>query len=124
MEFDRFDVCAAYNVFSQLWGWDAYTHGIQVRLSRIAYRPSNSEQTLGGLSYNAREIYAALVARKFPTESSYVPCACCGVDVVGTVVVGGKSNVPVGTDLCEECSHAECSCDGDEPCKAETEGQG
>lgn len=66
--FDRFDICAAYNMFSILWGWDAYTHGIQCRLSRLKYKPSCSEEYLEGLSENAREIYTALVNRHFPGQ--------------------------------------------------------
>ena len=63
MHFDKFDICAAYNLYSQLWGWDAYTHGIQARLCKLTYRPSNSEQGLSGCSENAQEIYLQLVRR-------------------------------------------------------------
>lgn len=106
--FDRFDILAAYNVFSTLWGWDDYTNRIQVRLARLDYKPADSETCLRGLSDNAREVYAGLVARHFETRSGYVPCACCSDPCMGTLVIGRAGQVPVGVDLCSAC--AECSC--------------
>lgn len=70
MYFDRFDICAAYNLFSCFYGWDAYTHGIQCRLSRMRYR-SPSEETLDGLTENAKEIYAALVRKHAAVNVAY-----------------------------------------------------
>lgn len=61
-EFNRWDIMAAYNVYSQLWGWDAYTHGIQARLVRLRYRDPSAE-TLEALTPNAKEIYGRLVRR-------------------------------------------------------------
>ena len=61
--FDRFDICAAYNLFSQHYGWDGYTCDIQARLARIDYRPAASEQYIKGLSENAKAIYGALVRK-------------------------------------------------------------
>lgn len=116
MGFNRFDICAAFNVYSMLWGGDGcdYENTIQVRLSRLEYRPATSEQTLGGLSENARAIYNEIVSRKHPTESSYVHCACCGANCLGVVVVGGRSVVPRGTDLCGLCEDAGCAIDADD----------
>ena len=72
MHFDRFDICAAYNMYSVLWGGDGYHYPnyIQVRLSRIKYRPSHSEEYLEGLSENAREIYNALVLKREGVDES------------------------------------------------------
>ena len=70
MYFDRFDICAAYNMYSILWGHDAYTNGIQARLARIEYRPSHSEEYLEGLSENAREIFDRLERRRHGDQSS------------------------------------------------------
>jgi hypothetical protein len=61
-EFNRWDVLAAYNVFSQLWGWDGYTHGIQARFSRLRYRDPGAE-ALEDLSDNAKRIYGHLERR-------------------------------------------------------------
>ena len=68
MHFDRFDICAAYNLFSCLWGWDTYTHGIQVRLSRIQYRPAPLEEQIQGLTENGRAIFGALVRKHYPNR--------------------------------------------------------
>ena len=62
--FDRFAICAAYNVYSMLWGWDEYTYGIQSRLTRINYRPSASDQTARTLDETAQDILFALVERR------------------------------------------------------------
>jgi len=65
MHFDRSDILAAYNLYSCFYGGDGYHYenGIRCRLSRIKYRPSQSEEYLSGLSENAKEIYAALVRK-------------------------------------------------------------
>lgn len=59
--FDRFDICAAYNLYSCLYGWDDYTNGIQSRLAKIKYRPSASDQDLEEISENAQDILLDLV---------------------------------------------------------------
>jgi len=69
--FDRFDICAAFNLFSCDYGWDPYTHGIQTRLSRMHYRPSRSEEYLPGLKENAKAIYAHLVRKHYPEIVAY-----------------------------------------------------
>lgn len=53
VHFDRFDICAAYNLYSQLWGWDNYTRGIQARLHGLRYRAGDSAQRVETLSDNA-----------------------------------------------------------------------
>jgi hypothetical protein len=115
-EFDRFDIYAAYNVYSMLWGGDGctYENTIQVRLSRLKYRPADSEQTLGGLSENAREVYNGIVERQHRTVSGYVACACCGDDCMGVLVVGKRAQVARGTDLCGLCEDAECEIGADD----------
>lgn len=59
--FDRWDVCAAYNMYATLWGGDgcAYENRVQRRLSKLAYRASSSEERLEGLSENANQLDAA-----------------------------------------------------------------
>ena len=59
--FDRFDILAAYSLYSVLFAGDDYTAGIQVRLARLSYEPSRSEEHLDGLSENGQDIYLALV---------------------------------------------------------------
>jgi hypothetical protein len=63
---NRFDVCAAFNLYSVLWGGDGapYENRIQWRLSRIGYRPAPSEEYLSGLSPDARSTYARLVRER------------------------------------------------------------
>lgn len=96
MSFDRFDVCAAYNLYAVLYGHDDYTRGIQARLARISYKPSLSEEYLCGLSANAREIFTALVETRHTT--GYVHCACCSVDTIGVS----------GVAMCHYCTEAGC----------------
>ncbi len=60
---NRFDVCAAYFMYAMLWSGSAYTNQISVRLAKLGYRPSPSEETLAGLSDEAKRIYGALVRR-------------------------------------------------------------
>lgn len=62
-DFDRLDICAAYNVYSQTFGWSRFEHAIQARLSRLDYKPCDSDQRLRTLSDNAKAIYAGLVRR-------------------------------------------------------------
>ncbi len=62
--FNRHDICTAYNLFSQHYGWDDYTYGIQARLDKIRFKPARSEEFLSGLSDNARGIYDAMVYRR------------------------------------------------------------
>lgn len=61
--FDRWDVCAAYHMFAVLWNGGQPASSYGVRLSRIGYRPAPSEQTLEGLSPNAKAIYGSLVRK-------------------------------------------------------------
>lgn len=70
MYFDRFDICCAYNLYSQFWGHDKYTHGIQNRLSKLEFKPAPSEEFLEGLSENAFEIYVALVQKREGEENA------------------------------------------------------
>jgi len=70
MHFDRFDICAAFALYSQLWGHDAYTNQIQYRLHLLKYRASRSEETLSGCSENAQEIYLGLV-KKHQSADAY-----------------------------------------------------
>jgi hypothetical protein len=116
MNFDRFDICAAYNVYSVLWGGDGctYENTIQVRLSRLDYKPASSEQTLAGLSDNAREIYQELVKRHQQTTSGYVECGCCGDPCVGTLCIGKHGQFPIGGDLCLSCEEHECEIGADD----------
>jgi hypothetical protein len=62
--FDRFDICCAYNLYSQLYGWDDYTRGIQSRLRTIAFKPSHSDEFVERINENAQDILLELVARK------------------------------------------------------------
>ncbi len=107
--FDRFDICAAFNLYAALWGGDGqrYENAIQVRLARIDYKPSRSEEFLCGLSENARAIYAGLVERRQST--GYVHCACCGLDAMGAE----------GVTMCAYCEEAGCKphCDGCPACR-------
>lgn len=64
MHFDRFDICAAYNLYAIHYGWDRYTHGIIARLVALQYEPGRTDQYYDSLSENAQEIYDALVARR------------------------------------------------------------
>lgn len=66
MHFDRFDICAAYNMYSMLWGGDgcAYENRIQVRLSRIRYRPSHSEESDISRAPSADKVWSAYSARR------------------------------------------------------------
>ena len=59
--FDRQDICAAYYMYSILWGHDDFTAGIGRRLRALRYRPSRSEEFLEKLSPNAKAIYGQLV---------------------------------------------------------------
>lgn len=68
--FDRFDILAAYNVFSQYAGWDNYTRGIQSRLRTLGYKPSRSETLIEGLSDNAGDILLALTERRLGESSA------------------------------------------------------
>ena len=61
-DFNRWDILAAYNVYSCSWGWDVYTHGIQRRLSRLRWRDRSGE-CLEDLSENAKRIYGGLERR-------------------------------------------------------------
>jgi len=119
--FDRFDILDAYNIYSQDWGWDDYTHGIQARLARMHFTSARGAETFRGLSENARAIYRGLVERRHATRSGYVPCACCGDPAMGLLVVGKRGQVPWGGDLCGPCEDAGCELDTDEcqvPCDA------
>ena len=69
-DFDRYDICAAYNMYSVLWGWDSYTHGIQARLSRFRWRDPSGER-LETLSDNAKRIFGALVRRREHDSIAY-----------------------------------------------------
>ncbi len=69
-EFDRWDILAAYNVYSQLYGWDHYTHGIQARLSRLHYH-SPAEQTVEQLSANGKLIFGRLVRKHQAKDVAY-----------------------------------------------------
>jgi hypothetical protein len=67
MHFERFDICAAWNLYLQ------HNHGGQFspehkRLCRLqsVYKPSHSEEYVHGLSQNALEIYAKLVGETRP----------------------------------------------------------
>lgn len=71
MTFDRFDICAAYNMYWVLWGGDSYANAIGSRLSTIRYRPSHSEEYLQGLSENAKAIYGQLVRRRERLQVAY-----------------------------------------------------
>lgn len=62
--FDRFDVCAAYGVYASDYGGDAYANSVGCRLSRLRFKPSCSEETLDGLTDNAKEIYGRIVVRQ------------------------------------------------------------
>jgi hypothetical protein len=98
MAFDRFDICAAYNLYATLWagGGRTYAGQITARLARFGYRPSRGEEYLCGLSPEAREIYAGVVSRHHGT--GYVHCACCGLDTMGSA----------GVALCSYCEDAGC----------------
>ena len=61
--FDRFDICCAYNLYSQLYGWDDYTRGIQSGLRTVKFTPGYSEESVEGLNENARDILLDLVAK-------------------------------------------------------------
>lgn len=69
--FDRWAILTAYNVWSCAWGWDGYTRGIQARLSRLKFRASDPEQTLEGLSAEAKQIYGALTRKHFGKHVAY-----------------------------------------------------
>jgi hypothetical protein len=60
MHFDRFDICAAYNMYGLLWDSG---RKYSAALHRLKYRPAHSEEYLEGLSENAKEIYGALVRK-------------------------------------------------------------
>lgn len=62
-EFNRWDICAAYNMYAVGYNGDAAANEIGCRLSRLRYRPARSEETLAGLSENAKAIYGSLVRR-------------------------------------------------------------
>ncbi len=61
MNFDRFDILSAYNLYSALFAGDSYTAGIQARLAGLKYQPARSEERFEGLSENAQAIFSALV---------------------------------------------------------------
>lgn len=117
--FDRWDICAAWNVYSMLWGGDGcrFENAIQCRLSAIRYRPAISEQSLAGLSENAREIYDDLVQAHQHCESGYVACECCGEATMGYFVRGRSGPVNPGTQFCDACREAGCNeQESGEPC--------
>lgn len=62
--FDRFDICAAYNLYAMLYGHDDYTNRIQARLAKLNYRPSRSDEFVEHTSDNARAILRELVRRR------------------------------------------------------------
>ena len=70
-EFNRFDVCAAYNVYSQLWGWDSYTHGIQARLARMGWEAGAGSGRLEDLTENAKAIFGTLERRHQASAVAY-----------------------------------------------------
>lgn len=61
--FDRFDICAAWNLFLQEThgGMHSREYARWCKLRRY-FTPAPSEEFVDGLSENAREIYEALVA--------------------------------------------------------------
>lgn len=69
--FNRWDILAAYHLFSVHYNGDRYTNGIGCRLSRLKYRPTHSEEYMSGLSDNGKAIYAALVRRHYAINVAY-----------------------------------------------------
>lgn len=73
-EFNRFDICAAYNIFSMMWGHDDYTNGISNRLRKIhrerraardednLFRPGKGPQHMSNVSI--------LLGRSYPLTSA------------------------------------------------------
>jgi hypothetical protein len=99
-EFNRFDICEAYNLYAVAYNGEAYTNEIHVRLSRLKFRPSNEAEYLCGLTENGREIYANLVETHYRGHVGYQPCACrdCFETAIGVA----------GVALCLECEAAGC----------------
>ena len=60
---DRHDTCAAYYMYSVIWG---PVPSIECRLDAIRYRPSRSEEYIHGLSENAKVKLGDLVMREQP----------------------------------------------------------
>ena len=65
MYFDRFDICAAWNLWLQA-NWEGQDCPLYARWCRLRkyYTPSPEEEFFDGLSENAREIFEALEARE------------------------------------------------------------
>ncbi len=77
MTFDRFDICAAHNLYAHDYG----DYERKARLDSMRYKAAASEEFLDGLSENAREIYLRLVEATghaliaVDTDPSYAPCS-------------------------------------------------
>jgi len=68
---NRYDVFAAYYMFSVLYNGDSYANTIGRRLARLGYRPSRSEEYLETLSPDVKAIYGALVRRRDGQQVAY-----------------------------------------------------
>jgi hypothetical protein len=62
---DRWAIMAAYYMYSVLWGGDGATYANQVnnRLHRLRFKPASAEETLEGLSPEAKRVYGCLELR-------------------------------------------------------------
>jgi len=69
MHFDRFDIISAYNLFSVLFGWDDYTHGIIRRISRL--RAHGLPERVQDLTPNAKVILGRLACRHCPSVVAF-----------------------------------------------------
>jgi hypothetical protein len=65
MHFDRYDICAAWNLYLQhtLGGQGCPKYPRLCRLQKL-FRPAPSEQVPDGLSENARAIYDNLMSQE------------------------------------------------------------
>ncbi len=53
MNWDRFDICEAYNLLAHDWG----LYDVKARLDAIPFKSSASAEFYNGLSVNGRDIY-------------------------------------------------------------------
>jgi hypothetical protein len=65
MHFDRFDICAAWNLYLQHTYYDQWCpkYARLCKLQRV-FKPARSEEFVDGLSENARAIYDNLMSQE------------------------------------------------------------
>src|SRR5262245_59788519 len=98
MQFDRFDVCAAFYWYAVQYNNGQGSKGDLIigRLMKLAYKPSQAIQH-GELNHNAALIFHKLAEQTIPHPGGYKHCDCR--DCFETTISAA---------FCDACERAEC----------------